>query len=466
MTFSEYAVGTSISTQYGALGVLVGGSSPFITTDGSNPTSPVLSGSPRFNGDITIYFVAPGNTNQRVTATEVSFDLGYFDEIGSTLITWFDANNVVLGSRTNRSLGIERVALPGTVGGFTTRIIGSEPAGYAMDNLTFRIGDDLKVTDKNSNVTITEGGLAHITSDDPPKMPDLEASFTSGGGANNKWKFLNDWTRSGYYYASSSDPKHRFSEQYLYSFPAKNANPIILPVAQKWDLGILFRGNTEGFFGGGKATITVTPDKGKAINRTFRIFGDNPTDQRVIDVINRKKGSYWFLQAIAYHESDHKYDQFKTDGTPLYGPGDGWGIFQIEGLNPRPATPPKHSLESKILWNYQNNIDAAIATLGSKQISTNNYFEAVKRQYPNQWIDPPDDITANGVHLTAYEATTIMHYNGSSTANNVTVGRRTYRAYYIFHPNETPANRWELKDNQNSYVSRIKAAIDFTGVHR
>lgn len=47
ITFSEFAVGTSISTQYQNIGITFGGSGPFITTDGANPTSPVLSGTPR-----------------------------------------------------------------------------------------------------------------------------------------------------------------------------------------------------------------------------------------------------------------------------------------------------------------------------------------------------------------------------------------------------------------------------------
>ena len=59
ITFSEFSSGTKITDQYADRGIIFKGDSPFITSDGANPTSPVLSGSPRFNGAIEGHFVDP-----------------------------------------------------------------------------------------------------------------------------------------------------------------------------------------------------------------------------------------------------------------------------------------------------------------------------------------------------------------------------------------------------------------------
>jgi hypothetical protein len=105
-----------------------------IVTDGANPTSPVLSGSPIFNGPISMLF-----------STGVAFvglNGGYFDAIGGTSIQAFDANGVSLGSVTNSKLGIEFLGLSMVSGanvirGLSFYITGSEPDGFAIDNVTF-----------------------------------------------------------------------------------------------------------------------------------------------------------------------------------------------------------------------------------------------------------------------------------------------------------------------------------------
>jgi hypothetical protein len=80
ITFSEYPVGTVITNQYASLGIIFSGGSsagsPFITTDASNPTSPVLSGSPLFNGPIQGSFVDANG--KPATVTQFQLDAGYF----------------------------------------------------------------------------------------------------------------------------------------------------------------------------------------------------------------------------------------------------------------------------------------------------------------------------------------------------------------------------------------------------
>jgi len=141
ITFSEFPVSTFINAQYSPQGVLFSGSGlgPFITTDGANPTSPVLSGSPLFFGSITAIFITPFDPARRALAKNVSFDAGFFCNPGSTTVTWFDINSNVIGSRTNSTTGIEHFVIPGSIGGFTIAITGNEPFGYAIDNVSFEI---------------------------------------------------------------------------------------------------------------------------------------------------------------------------------------------------------------------------------------------------------------------------------------------------------------------------------------
>jgi len=106
----------------------------FITGDGANPTSPVLSGTPTFNGPVAVLF------SQNVAA--VGLDGGYFNAIGGTSIAAYDRMGNILGSITNSSLGIEFFGLGDSTGdaviaGIQFYITGNEPYGYAIDNLTF-----------------------------------------------------------------------------------------------------------------------------------------------------------------------------------------------------------------------------------------------------------------------------------------------------------------------------------------
>lgn len=137
ITFSEFPIGTPISSQYQDLGIIFEGSGPFITTDGANPTSPVLSGSPRFEGDITGKFVEPG-TDRPTVVKSFTFDAGYFDDFGSTRIEWFDPEGQKLGQSINSQLGIERLTFEGgNIASWRISVAENEPAGYAIDNVSF-----------------------------------------------------------------------------------------------------------------------------------------------------------------------------------------------------------------------------------------------------------------------------------------------------------------------------------------
>lgn len=129
----------------------------FITTDGANPTSPVLSGSPRFNGPIAVLF--------DIDLAGVGFDAGFFDAVGSTGITAFARDGSLLGTVVNSITGIEFLGLvtsDGTaqIAGVFLDLVGSEPAGFAIDNLRFgKVGQVVVPHDVPEPATLTILGL-------------------------------------------------------------------------------------------------------------------------------------------------------------------------------------------------------------------------------------------------------------------------------------------------------------------
>lgn len=72
----------------------------FITGDGADPTSPVLSGNPIFNGPVSILF------DHDIAG--IGLNGGFFDAIGGgTAITAFARDGSILGSVSNTGFGIE-----------------------------------------------------------------------------------------------------------------------------------------------------------------------------------------------------------------------------------------------------------------------------------------------------------------------------------------------------------------------
>jgi PEP-CTERM motif len=114
----------------------------FTTNDGSNPDSPVLSGSPTFNGPIAIEFSTP--------QTGVGLIGGYFNSVASTAITAFDVNGNVIGSVSNTQIGLEFLGLvtadhSATISGLLFSLVGDEPAGFAIDDVRFGVGSQVVV---------------------------------------------------------------------------------------------------------------------------------------------------------------------------------------------------------------------------------------------------------------------------------------------------------------------------------
>jgi hypothetical protein len=176
VTFDGYFTGQSLGAGCGgaASGCVVGSptaNTPLsldtaapdtrIVTDNANPTSPVLSGTPTFNGPIAILF----STLQ----AGVGLVGGFFNAVGGTAITAFGANGELLGSVTNTGLGIEFLGLvtdDGTaqIQGLLFSLVGPEPAGFAIDNLRFGLQGQVVVPEPMSMALFGLGliGLAAV----------------------------------------------------------------------------------------------------------------------------------------------------------------------------------------------------------------------------------------------------------------------------------------------------------------
>jgi hypothetical protein len=143
ITFSEYELGTRIGNQYQGRGIHFGGNRPFVTDDSAQPTSPVLSGSPRFFGRIDIKIVNPLN-GQPSSVKTVEFDVGYIDSANSLEIIHYSRQGKRLGITRPNLIGINHIRLDSPGGArairkVTIRADRDEPAGFAIDNVKVSI---------------------------------------------------------------------------------------------------------------------------------------------------------------------------------------------------------------------------------------------------------------------------------------------------------------------------------------
>ncbi|MEM7225560.1 MAG: PEP-CTERM sorting domain-containing protein [Pseudomonadota bacterium] len=107
-----------------------------IAMDGASVNSPVLSGSPLFDGPVAVHF--------DMDLAAVGFDAGFLDGIGSMAITAYDRDGNNLGSVTNVGRGFEFLGLQTDDGmeriaGVLFSVVGFEPSGFAIDNLRFAL---------------------------------------------------------------------------------------------------------------------------------------------------------------------------------------------------------------------------------------------------------------------------------------------------------------------------------------
>jgi hypothetical protein len=160
ITFDEVPVGTSVKDQYLPRGVRFT-SEVFTSEDGAQPTTPALSGTPKFQGPIHAHFTTPGSATP-ATVNGFSLDVGYIDSRNSVVVDYFDASGATVGSSTAQSEGINHITISYRgVAGFRVRRVSEEPAGFTIDNLA------------------VERGATGIT---PTRIASFGDSYTSGEG--------------------------------------------------------------------------------------------------------------------------------------------------------------------------------------------------------------------------------------------------------------------------------------------
>lgn len=115
----------------------------FTASDASSPNSPVLSGTPLFNGPVSVFFSKP--------VAGVALKGGFFNAVNGTSIEAYGADGAVLGRITNSVLEFEFYGLADSTGanvikGISFFITGAEPFGFAIDDLTFGAAGDIILT--------------------------------------------------------------------------------------------------------------------------------------------------------------------------------------------------------------------------------------------------------------------------------------------------------------------------------
>lgn len=140
----------------------------FTDDDGANPRSPSLSGSPRFNGPISMVFSKD--------VAGVGLMGGYFDLPRSTAIRAFDRRGNMIGGVRNIGTGMEYLALVTEDGreriaGLQFSLVGPEPAGYGIDDLSFAFSTQLDANQIPALAEILGGADAVDPGEDGPKSP-------------------------------------------------------------------------------------------------------------------------------------------------------------------------------------------------------------------------------------------------------------------------------------------------------
>lgn len=136
ITFSELPVGTRVRDQYVGRGIRFSGDQPFITTDSSTPTSPVLTGTPQFAGMVIGRFVRPG-THTAETLDHFSVDVGYINNPGSVRMFVYGSTDRLLGVVTANQRGqVRLLSRFDGAASFAITAVSREEAGFAVDNVT------------------------------------------------------------------------------------------------------------------------------------------------------------------------------------------------------------------------------------------------------------------------------------------------------------------------------------------
>ncbi|RLQ20832.1 RHS repeat protein [Seongchinamella sediminis] len=200
ISFSELPVDALVSDQYRDRGIVFGGSGPVITTDAAVASSPVLTGTPVFEGDITGQFVKPG-TQEAATVYQFVWESGHFDAVASVQMDLYGPQGQLLLSTTNEGTGIYRFFTRGGnigIASWRVHIVSDEPGGFGIDNLYFSIpgkddlGREMGLTEcaLGNPVNPAAGNKVQIETDYQGKRPFPLAVSRAYNSISGQWTFF------------------------------------------------------------------------------------------------------------------------------------------------------------------------------------------------------------------------------------------------------------------------------------
>jgi hypothetical protein len=137
-----------------------------IAADTATTDSPVLSGSPKFNGPISMLFDP--------NIAGVGLLGGFFNAVKGTSILAFDRQGRQIGAVVNLATGMEYMALvtedgSEVIAGLQFSLVGPEPFGFAIDNLSFARRSELQTSARPAGVG--DRSLSDIFKEKPDASP-------------------------------------------------------------------------------------------------------------------------------------------------------------------------------------------------------------------------------------------------------------------------------------------------------
>ncbi len=288
------------------------------------------------------------------------------------------------------------------------------------------------VTDRSA--TVNDNDILFISPE--PWMPEIAAQLQGAGIGQTRWKFQSTYDRR-----TPIDDKVTYREA---------------STTSKWHAHLDYQGQ---FFGG---DVTITSDKANSI-RKFKILGENPQDNIVVDYLRSRMGMHWYALPIAKHESrigSRIYNQF-NEGTVSYtdepnkGDPDGWGVMQLDGngLN--------RIITSEEVWNWKINVNNGVDVVSTKRnsfsVSIAQYSNYAKNKWPAEWEEPPTTMVISGTNtvLSLEEVCTIQLYNFAKVIWTIPGHINKYLSCVDFDPTEPSGSRWFFVKNPNDYVYKV-----------
>ncbi|MGE0697971.1 MAG: hypothetical protein AB7O57_02640, partial [Hyphomicrobiaceae bacterium] len=106
-----------------------------IVSDGAQPATPVIAANTSYLGPVTFQFDVP--------ATTLTFDAGYFNQLGSTTFRFYDANGQLLGQSLSSQLGVQHVSFSSASGVSSVAVVDTsfDDAGFSVDSVNFTTRD-------------------------------------------------------------------------------------------------------------------------------------------------------------------------------------------------------------------------------------------------------------------------------------------------------------------------------------